>query len=189
MGHRHGMAMKISEAFEMFFVRTTHRQRLPLARLLACTLYIAGGRGGNAFLLGYVTHPHLEPRHQLPSVATGRGVSLQSACTSMVGGQTIRRPACPLPSGSAPLLQRRHAAGAIHGAVGTALAQTRGEAKGSTTGDSIGRGGRQGSGSLPYVDPPGLNLRAIYLSQVLSGFADRMWEVILCVRFCVCIHY
>jgi len=36
--------------------------------------------------------------------------------------------------------------------------------------------GRQGS-AIPYIDPPGEpKLRAMYVCQTLSGFADRMWE-------------
>jgi hypothetical protein len=79
---------------------------------------------------------------------------------------------------SHPLLFRRSLAS--YGATRTALRQTRGESnddrRGSTP-SSEGRGRRTGSGGIPNVDlPGGPNLRAMYLGQLLSGFADRMWE-------------
>lgn len=150
---------------------------MQLARILACTLCFAGGRGGNAFMV--------QPQQAACGVVLpGRQALGGDVCSSMstpsmlvlARRQPTGRTIQVLSPSSHPLLLRR--AAETHDAVLTALGgekgETRGEAKKSGT---LYRRGRQGSGSIPYVNAPGEpNLRAVYISQMLSGFADRMWE-------------
>lgn len=142
-----------------------------VSRLLACALFFAGSCRA-LVLLPLPRHLSQEARQSGRSVApvqTGSGRASHMSGVRMCSRIEFvgkRRPSSEL-WWSSDLLRKRWlpAAGSRR-----ALALTRRDANGSM------QGGRQGSG-IPYVDPPGEpKLRAMYLCQTLSGFADRMWE-------------
>ena len=109
--------------------------------------------------------------------ALGSGVYVRApapcAIASKAPWRSTARPCCAPASSSMFQWGRRAQGPRAVGRGGAAVGQTRGDAKD----EDRGGGRRIGSGSIPYLDPPGKpQLRAMYMSQILSGFADRVWE-------------
>ena len=113
-----------------------------------------------------------------PAQVPGAGVCMLAPAPSAIASPALWRNSArpcraPTRGGCSLLRWGRHveeprAAGSGSGSGGTAVGQSRGEAK---------KEGQIGSGSIPNLDPPGKpQLRAMYISQILSGFADRVWE-------------
>ena len=145
-----------------------------LSRILACALLFAGSC--RAFVLLPLPRRPSEDRAvatvQAGRVGSGQALHDGLRMCSRLELLGKRRPSAE-PWWSSGLLRKRWlpavAASRSRRSMRSVLSQIRGEARGS-------KGGRQGSG-IPYVDPPGgPKLRAMYLCQTLSGFADRMWE-------------
>jgi MFS family permease len=118
-----------------------------------------------------------------PAPVPGAGVCMLAPAPSAIASPALWRNSArpcraPARGGCSLIRWGRHAeepraAGSGSGSGGTAVGQTRGEGKKEGQGD----GRRIGSGSIPNLDPPGKpQLRAMYISQILSGFADRVWE-------------